>query len=273
MLNETCPIAFLSRFRPNNLTAAADEAWNSAEALEHALPASVALAVTLLVGSCLVLFFGKKLVRPTLFIAAFGFAAATSFFFVDSVLMTAGAALPPMPSCLTLSIVPLVVGLLAGSLALCCLNLGFFVLGASAGAGLGQALYTAGLHSIPSPMVGEYSAVYIASLSVGALVGALLMCKAKEGLLIVATSCVGAAGTTSATAMLLAHANVRFLGPVRVTAAPTDGSSPFIWSQAVFFFVAMCLGVLVQSRMEARGVRKARTTTALRPATVPLITP
>jgi len=213
------------------------------------------------------LFLGAKLVRPTLFLAAFGCATIAAFFATDTALITAGAALPPVPSCAVLVSVPLVFGLLAGGLALCCLDVVFVVLGAGAGAGLGYSLYTGALHAIPSPKVGQHDVTYIACISAGILVGAIVLCKCKETIMICATSCIGAAGVTSATAMLLAHANIRFLGPVQLTSA--DDTSPFVWSQALFFLLMFAVGVLVQSRINSRKKHSH----ALRTHQVPLITP
>lgn len=270
-INATCPVAFLAQFRPTNLTQSAAATWNTADLLEKNLASSVALAIVLLIGSFFVLFMGKRLVRPCLFLAAFGAATSASFFATDSIVANTPA-LSPLASCVVLSAAPVCIGLLAGALALCFLDLGFLLLGAGAGAGFGYALYTGVLHAIPSPQVGTtgHDVTYVASLSTGALLGAILLCRCRDNVLIVATSALGASGVTAATAMLCAHANVHFLGPVLLSSpAAMNPNSMYAWSQAVFYVVAFILGVCVQSRTQTKEARK----TSMVGASVPLISP
>ena len=203
--------------------------------------------------------------KPTLFTVSFGVATIGAFIAFD-------AALPLAPnlssnvSCILLGAGPLGVGLIAGLLSLCLLQLGFFLLGAGAGCGLGYTLYVAGLDTISSPPAfGQYDLSLLLCLSLGALIGASLMCKFKKGLMIGGTAAAGAAGATLAIALLLAHANIKF--------TPAESSTPpYRWVQPIVVVCLFCLGLCVQCR-SARKVREHEYATHLRPTQVPLMNP
>merc|ERR1719498_1731099 len=115
-----CPISFLIHDMQalTNLTDAA----NFAKELEDNLVASVSLAAAVLLGSFFLLFFGRMLVRPTLFLAAVGVAAIASFFSINSILAQAPE-VSPQAECVVLGVAPAAIGLVAGCFALCMLNL------------------------------------------------------------------------------------------------------------------------------------------------------
>jgi len=255
----TCPIGFLTTLNISTTVEAQAEAL--ANDLAQQLPVSITLASVLLVCSLFILLFGKRLAKPTLFLAAFLSATAGSFYGVDAVLALEPG-LPPATSCAVLTFAPLVIGLVAGFLALCLLSLGFALLGAGAGAGVGYAAYQLGLHQIPSPPVGQYDLCFALALSIGALLGAIVMVRAQDALLIVATSLVGAAGATPAIALLLAHANPEFV--------KARSGSPYRYAQAALLVGLCVIGLAFQCRHEQQ--RRAKTgPTALRSASVPLI--
>lgn len=238
----------------------APQGISEAEAFAHDLaeniPASIALTVGFLVASLFVLFVGKRLVKPTIFIAAFAGMATLSFLSTDAALEHAPA-LSSTASCIILCVTPLLVGLVAAAVALCFLGAGFALLGAGAGAGAGYAIYAAGVWRIHSPAVGSYDLAYILCLSLGALLGAIVMCRLQNALLIVATSVLGAAGAAPAILLLVRHA------------APHAHVER--WVQPAVAALLLVLGLVVQCRHERRA--KVSNTTALRPARVPLITP
>lgn len=280
MLNSSCPVSLLSSYVTKlNATDLKDE-------IDAQPASSIGVAAVLLAISLFVLFFGAKLVKPSLFLSAFGSMAIGSFLVLDLPLAHS-ALLSSEATCLVLSIAPLAIGLVAGVASLCLLRLGFALLGAGAGAGLGYTLYVGGLDAIPSPSFGEHDATFYCCLLLGALVGICAMAKLQEGLLKVATSFVGAAGATPATALLLAHFNVHFLdaGPpagemLNVSAAGhvtlnRAWASPYVWAQPLFTLALFCLGLYVQCHHEKRDKAKKEreSQTALRPATVPLMSP
>lgn len=248
MLNASCPIAFLYT-ATSNLT----DLTLQVEAVEHTLQAqfasSIAVAIVLLAGSALLLFAGARLVKPALFLSAFGVcffaglvAVRESFAVVD---------LPAVSSCVLLGAAPLALGLLGGLAALCLVKLGFALLGAACGTGVGYTVYSAALALIPNPVVGAHQElILVACLVVGAVVGAGLLLRFQEALLIVATAGVGAAGATPAIALLLAHANARFLLDA---AAP---ASPYAWVQPACTLVLFAAGTLVQCRHRKKKARK-----------------
>jgi len=258
MLNtSTCPVGFLTR-TSLNVTEGISEAEALAHELAENIPSSIALATGLLIASLFVLFLGKRLVKPTIFIAAFMGMATLSFVGTDAALEHVSG-LSSTASCIVLCVAPLLVGLVAASLALCILGAGFALLGAGAGAGVGYAVYAVGVSRIHSPAVGSYDLAYILCLSIGAILGAVVMCRLRNALLIVATSVLGAAGAAPAILLLVSHA------------APHALDRERLWVQAALAALLFLLGLFVQCRHESRA--KATHTTALRPAQVPLITP
>lgn len=269
MLNSSCPVSFLARL-PGNFTEADEEIQQLTRQLADNLSTSIILASAMLVASLFVLFFGKKLVKPTIFLGAFGSVAAGSFYIANALLNDAPH-VSPTASCALVAFVPLVLGVLAGLMALCMLQLGFAILGAAAGVGVGYTAYVAGLSHIPSPAVGAHDVTYIVCLSVCGLLGTILMLKFSDSLMIIVTSLIGAVGSTPAVAMLLAHVNANFLGVIALD--KVDIHSKYIWPQALFTLALFVLGLIVQCRQERHRKRSQLQTTALRPAQVPLIVP
>merc|ERR1719231_1546093 len=116
------------------------------------------------------------------------------------------------------------------------LKVGFALLGAGAGAGLGYVAYNAGLARIATPTVGSTDLVFVLALAVGALVGMVLLLKFEKDVLIVATSAAGAAACTPSILLLLAHADVTLALP----------DAQYAWAQALGTLVLFALGVAVQ---------------------------
>jgi hypothetical protein len=261
MLNASCPVSVLTHFHTFNAT-------EVEHIFEQQIAASVVYALVLAVLSGFLLFFGKKLVKPSLFIAAFCSATTASFYFLDGVLES-NPQIAPMTSCILLMSVPLVLGLLAGWLALCALQVGFALLGAGAGAGLGYLVYTSGLDQIPisswNKQLGSVNVVYILCVSLFALAGMLLICKWETKILIAGTAFLGASGATSALALLLAHANIDFLGDFN-----QPNPTKYVWAKPLITVTFFVVGLAVQCKMEKKRLAKQQTT-ALRPAQVPLI--
>jgi len=269
MLNSsTCPIAFLvtEAHMFANATAAVDDLERE---LAQQLPSSIALATALLLSSLFVLFLGNKLVKPTLFIVSFFAAAFATLLFIPAVINAANV--PDTAACVAVGVTPIVVGIAAALVSFFFLNLGFVLLGGASGAGLGYVLYTAFLHRFPIHPVGSHDVMFIICLAVGGLVGAIALLKQKNNVFITATAAAGACGATPAIALLLAHANIHWLG-----AFNTGLKSPpqFVWPQAVVAGGLFLLGLLVQCRLAAHDKKvKARNTDAMRNAQVPLIVP
>ena len=220
--------------------------------LKEDLAASIVLASCLLVGSAFLLFAGARLVKPALFLAAFGAATVGSFASLNMILAQVPS-LTETVSCVVLGMLPLALGLVAGLTALCLLNVGFALLGAGAGAGIGLAIFNAGLNTVHTPPIGPYDSMYVGCLLVGAVVGAIVMCRYQKEYLILCTSAAGASGATPAVALLLAHVDINFLHP-----AP---GSPYAWGQPIFAVAAFALGLLVQCRHEKKH-RAAKVVTA-----------
>jgi hypothetical protein len=117
-------------------------------------------------------------------------------------------------TCLTVGMVPLAVGIMAGLISICLFRVGLALLGAGAGAGSGYIFWL--LFSLFVPIgpwnveVGPTTLMHIVCMLIGALLGAFLcMYCYQKSVLIVATSALGAFGVVAASAFLLAHADVR----------------------------------------------------------------
>jgi len=236
----SCPVGFLYSLNPSsvNLTEVAAEA----QALDGMVATSVVWAIVVLIASMLVLFFGARLFFSTLFLSAFGVSFYGGLIVTREVL----AAVPSMsatPSCVTLGVTPLVIGLIGGCCAVRIVKLGFALLGAAAGAGAGHLLYTMGLSAIHNPTIGAHQdLISILCVVLGAILGAVLMVAYQKSLLILATSAVGAAGATPAIQILAAHADARFLTEAN------NKSSPFGWAQPVCMLVLFGFGLFYQCR-------------------------
>lgn len=263
MANNTCPSLSFIASGLHNIEHHEGTITND---LKNDLGSSIILACILLAGSSVLLFAGARLVKPTLFLSAFGVAAVSTFALVDIVLPMLPS-LSEMVSCSVMLGIPLGIGVLAGCAALCLLQVGFALLGAASGAGVGLASYSLGLNNIETPAVGSHDAMWFGCLFVGALIGMLIMCKYEKKFLIVCTSAAGAGGATPAIFLLLAHANVKFLHPTPGTA--------YAWAQPIVAVVLFCLGLFVQlghekkkktaTRVEERNVRGSGSVYLLQP--------
>lgn len=200
--------------------------------------------------------------KPTLILTSALSAMVGSFVLVDAIVGSVPDVSPQLACGINMG-VPIVIGLLAGLVSLCVFQLGIALLGAGAGAGAGYVCYLAFLHRIKSPVVGSFDVVFMVTIAGFALVGAALMCKYQRGLMIAATSAVGAAGSTTSTAWLLAHKWPQFVALYTIRDVK-QLSSPFVWTQAIYCVVLFCLGLLIQCRME----RTARDREAARQAKI-----
>jgi len=240
--------------------------------LNDQMASSIVMAVALLLVSSFLLFWGSRLVRPTLFITSFLAVGVATLAVMPKIVSHTSAT--ENTSCLLVGITPIATGVLAGCVALCCLTLGMALLGAGAGSAAGYALYIGILYRWPLETIGSTTLMLILSTSLGAFVGACIIVRLQKSVLIFATSAIGACGAVAAMAMLLAHANVRFLGSLRHSVQVDGHDYEFIWPQALAALALFAVGVLVQCRCAAHQRRKtASQTTALRNAQVPLIVP
>ena len=202
---ETCPVAWL--VNEHNATAL-DQLKSD---LNDQMASSIVMAVALLLVSSFLLFWGSRLVRPTLFITSFLAVGVATLAVMPKIVSHTSAT--ENTSCLLVGITPIATGVLAGCVALCCLTLGMALLGAGAGSAAGYALYIGVLYRWPLETIGSTTLMLILSTSLGAFVGACIIVRLQKSVLIFATSAIGACGAVAAMAMLLAHANVRVRPP------------------------------------------------------------
>merc|ERR1711998_165593 len=161
-------------------------------------------------------------------------------------------------------------GLMGGAMALCCLNVGFFLLGAGAGTGVGYALYAGLLHNWPIYTIGnETSAMMIGCLSLGALLGGLTTLHFKKSIMIVVTSLCGAAGSTVSLTLILSHVDVHFLA---VFKSRIDSQNVAVYVQAGSVLLLFLLGLFVQCR-HGKKAHKKYNETAMSNRTPMLISP
>merc|ERR1719473_1179129 len=109
-------------------------------------PSSIILAIILLCVSLFILFLGKKMTKPTVFLTSALAAMVSSFILVDAIV----GSVPNVSEQLACGIdmgVPIVFGLLAGVASLAVLN------------------------RIPSPLIGSFDVVFVSSVAVCALIG------------------------------------------------------------------------------------------------------
>ena len=172
---------------------------------------SVNLALALMIISIFILFFGNVLLRPTFFLTSFLCAGSVALAAMPSIV--SNFVMEDNATCLTVGMVPLAVGIMAGLISLCLFKVGLALLGAGAGAGSGYIFWL--LVSLFVPIgpwnieVGPTTLMHIVCMLIGALLGAFLCMRYQKSVLIVATSALGAFGVVAATSFLLAHADVR----------------------------------------------------------------
>jgi len=268
MLNSTtCPVGFLAHL-PSLVNSTTTNATDIEHELAAQLASSVAVAVLLLTASAFSLFVGARLVRPTLFVAAFVSATLSGILVVDA-LLPAMPELSATASCLVLGLAPLVLGILAGVLAICVLEVGFALLGAGSGAGLGYFAYAAGLSKLPTIDLpsGSGDLTLLLCLLGGALIGSVLICKFRKALLIVATSLLGAAGAVPALLLLLSHAHAT------AVLAAVGPHGQYFWAPAASLLVLFAAGLVVQCRSARKKQSDHQTHPTFRPSAVPLMRP
>jgi hypothetical protein len=173
---------------------------------------SVMLALALMFISIFILLLGNVLLRPTLFLTSFLCAGSVALAAMPSIV--SNFVMEDNATCLTVGMVPLAVGIMAGLISICLFRVGLALLGAGAGAGSGYIFWL--LVSLFVPIgpwnveVGPTTLMHIVCMLIGALLGAFLcMYCYQKSVLIVATSALGAFGVVAASAFLLAHADVR----------------------------------------------------------------
>jgi hypothetical protein len=235
---------------------------------------SVILALALMFISIFILLLGNVLLRPTLFL--------TSFLCAGSV------ALAAMPSIVSNFVMEdnatfriggglrVVGGIVVGLTGFCFVGVCLGLFCAVSGPGSGYIFWL--LVSLFVPIgpwnveVGPTTLMHIVCMLIGALLGAFLsMYCYQKSVLIVATSALGAFGVVAASAFLLAHADTRFLGIVRLSDQISPDAYIFIWPQAVFMFVLFLSGVYFQCKRARPRKRTDDQTTGLALARVRLI--
>jgi hypothetical protein len=172
---------------------------------------SVNLALALMIISIFILFFGNVLLRPTFFLTSFLCAGSVALAAMPSIV--SNFVMEDNAACLTIGMVPLGVGIMAGLISLCLFKVGLALRGAGAGAGAGYIFWLLVSFFVPigswNVEVGPTTLMHIVCVLIGALLGAFLCMRYQKSVLIVATSALGAFGVVAATSFLLAHADVR----------------------------------------------------------------
>ena len=155
--SSTCPINWLVQAvytQPN--TTAIEDVYDQ---LQDNIYTSVALAVGLLIISLFVTFLGSYLMKPTIFLTSFLSAGAVTLAAAPAIV--SNISMSETASCLTVGLVPLGVGVMAGLISVFFLIFGMALLGFGAGAGAGYALYLGALYNVPIMTVGPTTLMHI----------------------------------------------------------------------------------------------------------------
>jgi hypothetical protein len=209
-----------------------------------------------LLASLVLLFVGAKLAKPTLFITGFTSFTMASFAMMNAIVGDA-AGVSPTASCVLVSAVPLVAGLLGGILSVVLMNVAFAMLGLLAGAGVGYMAYVTAIHNW-GWLEDQGEPVYWTSLGVFALIGMVVMLKYKNGLLALFTSFAGAAGVTLSMATLLGNADRDFLWLLNLETARKHIGDPHVYGQLLGFLGWFVLGLCVQLRAKRKEDEKKK---------------
>lgn len=244
-LDASCPAASLVDF---NATLA--EHWvedyfgdhMSSDVMKYVSAAAVGAAGLLL------LFFGERLVKPTFFISSMVVGFFASFTLVYAILEHVSIA--ATPSCVIACIFPLVVGLLAGCLALKILKLSFICVGLAGGGVLGNLSYIAVFSNFNTgTSIAGHDLIFWLSIIIFAIIGACLMCWLREDLLIVITSFIGAFMVLPSIAVLiLSHLNKKFLWVLDPSEGKSHFSSPYVYPQVIAAACYLAIGAWFQYR-------------------------
>jgi len=248
-LDASCPVAPLLPYLLHfNATEAEQWAQNEADSFGSALPVAIVLTVC----SVLLLFAGERLTRMTLFLGGALVTFVVSLLLANSALSAASAS--PTAGCITLIVVPLILGLLGGALMLYLVTLAFACVGFAAGAAAGQALYILVLHRVSTGVtLLDHDLFYFIVLLALAIPGSILMAKYREALMVVSTAALGAVGLVPGLAILiLARFDARFLWVTDPTDANDHRSSPFVYGQALAVLLYFPLGVAVQRHFKRK---------------------
>ena len=148
-LDDSCPVAFLVGY---NLSHLADDIQQMEQRLRQDAAVSYTIASALLLVSIIVLLYGSRLVKPTLFIVSTVTLTVASFTATEAAV--AGAQQPPRNldpkvACSVLMAAPPVLGLMGGLLSVWLFTLSFAILGFASGAVVSQILYSTFLHVSP----------------------------------------------------------------------------------------------------------------------------
>ena len=259
--DSTCPIAFIFTRAGHIRNLTSDAGRKEIEDdLRQGLPAAVALALLLLFASTFVLLRGGRYVKWALFIVAFFTGAMLTLLVLPAVLESGVfEGLDDDSACLTAALTPLIVGLMAGGMALWLLRMAFALLGAGAGGSVGYVLHMTILHNIRAGSAdanGNVTWMFVGSVFGGALIGSVLLVRSQRSVLKLATAAVGAVGATAACSLLLAHADVHFLGAFKPSSIEQEAGSPHIWAQAAL--VVVFFGIGVREQFFGRSARKRR---------------
>ncbi|KAL3918532.1 MAG: hypothetical protein SGPRY_005980 [Prymnesium sp.] len=242
-LDSSCPVTHILPY-VHNLDQAQAEQW-----IEHASDSylsSLPLAIVLVTVSVALLFFGAKLTRPVLFVCGALVSFIAGFWLTDKFASGASATV----ACWLLAIIPLVLGILGGLLALHLLNLAFFCVGLAAGAAVAQEFFAVFLDNdvVGAIVVNREIFSYVFVAAVALICGMLMVCL-KESLMIYATAAIGAIGLVPGLAILaLSRIDKRFLWAATPSAASQHQDSPFVYGQAFACLLYFLIGVHVQKK-------------------------
>jgi len=245
-LDASCPAAAYLPYLLN-FNASAAEHWAEDELNDFGSTLPTAIALT--VGSVLLLFFGERLTKLTLFLCAALISFVVSMFTTDAILSAAKAS--QTVGCVSLITVPILFGLLGGALALKLLALAFACAGFAAGAAFGQFLYVLFLFHVSTGVtVLGHDLFYFLTLLFFAIPCAILMEKYRETFMIYATAALGAVGLVPGLAiLLLSHIDSRFLWVTDPSDANAHRGSPFVYGQALAVLLYFPIGVAVQRKL------------------------
>ena len=214
-----------------------DQMWDMKTRLhrEHVSEDSIVIPVIVMLGSCVALFFGRKIIRV---VASFG--VGCFLFWASYAFMRSSA---EGVACTTLVVLPTLIAFAGAVLTGCVLKLALFALGALAFAGLVHLIFvsfpdlqTAGNQP---HLAGRSFAYWGLTVSFGVL-GGVLARYHKELLLEVMTSCIGGAGIAFS------------LHSINTTAFNRDVPNWIFFTSGL---IAASLGFMVQKHSRQRGCK------------------
>jgi len=216
----------------------------------------ILVGTLLLAASLVIMLFGARLTKPIVFLAGTS-ASWYLLFIITSVIADNVPSLTPSASCYVDMIVPAFLAVLVGLLcSVLLISASFALIGFAAGQAVGYFCYSTFIHyANTSVVLGAHDITYWISIFVPAVVGAILMIHYERGLLIIATSILGAVGLVPALAILiLSHIDSRFLWVLDLNYG--NLRSPFVYGQLLAAVLYMGIGFAFQKHQEEARKRK-----------------